>query len=241
MAGSLRSTLLSVSRFCCRHVTSALHQQNGKLAASIQNSRGLLPSSRLHTSSQQRGLMDFFDNKKNWGEESVKTGRPWRVDELRIKSSEDLHKLWYVLLKERNMLLTMEHEYKRQSELFPNPERIDKVEESMENIGEVVKERDEAFSLLETGKSGDPGGRYVRNFLGLRMWRKNTQHLLPPSMNKYYRLLYPRHPSPRTQKYILLYREQRREERRKARRRESARMKRLQQEFPHLKGKLERP
>lgn len=33
----------------------------------------------------------------------------------------------YVLLKERNMLLTMEHECKAQFELFPNPERIDKV------------------------------------------------------------------------------------------------------------------
>ena len=54
-------------------------------------------------------------------------GRPWRVDELRIKSNSDLHKLWYVLLKERNMLLTMQHEYERQSELFPNPERIEKV------------------------------------------------------------------------------------------------------------------
>lgn len=33
----------------------------------------------------------------------------------------------FVLLKERNMLLTMEHECKVQFELFPNPERIDKV------------------------------------------------------------------------------------------------------------------
>lgn len=33
----------------------------------------------------------------------------------------------YVLLKERNRLLTMEEEYRHQHELFPNPERIDKV------------------------------------------------------------------------------------------------------------------
>ena len=49
------------------------------------------------------------------------------MDELRIKNNSDLHKLWYVLLKERNMLLTMQHEYERQCELFPNPERIEKV------------------------------------------------------------------------------------------------------------------
>ena len=56
------------------------------------------------------GLMEFFDDEKNWGEMEVKVGRAWKVEELRIKSNSDLHKLWYVLLKERNMLMTMEHE-----------------------------------------------------------------------------------------------------------------------------------
>jgi hypothetical protein len=35
--------------------------------------------------------------------------------------------LRYVLLKEKNMLLTMEQACKDESEYFPNPERIDKV------------------------------------------------------------------------------------------------------------------
>ncbi|XP_076451477.1 large ribosomal subunit protein uL29m-like [Babylonia areolata] len=238
MAGSLRCALSSVSRFCYRHVSSALYQQNARHQAPIGNS-GMLSPSWLHTTSQQSGLMEFFDDKKNWGEETVKTGRPWRVDELRIKSNSDLHKLWYVLLKERNMLLTMEHEYRQQSELFPNPERIEKVEESMENIMQVVKERDEAFHLLETGTSGNPGGQYVHNFLGLRVWKKKAEHLVPSFMNKFYKLVYPSHPVPRTRKYIALYREQQREERRKERRRETARIKRLEQAFPHLKGKLD--
>lgn len=183
--------------------------------------------------------MEFFDIKKNWGEDSVKTGRPWRVEELRIKSNTDLHKLWYVLLKERNMLLTMQDEYHKQSELFPNPERIDKVEESMENIMQVVKERDEALNLLETGNTGDPGGRYVRNFLGLRRWKKNTEHQIPAFMNKFYTLQYPRHITPRTKKYIALYREQKRVEHRRARNREMRRIKKLEEKFPHLKGKIE--
>ena len=33
----------------------------------------MLPS-LLHTSIPHHGLMEFFDTKKNWGEESVKTG-----------------------------------------------------------------------------------------------------------------------------------------------------------------------
>jgi len=39
-------------------------------------------------------LMEFFDDKKNWGEQNIRVGRSWRVDELRIKSNTDLHKLW---------------------------------------------------------------------------------------------------------------------------------------------------
>jgi large subunit ribosomal protein L47 len=39
-------------------------------------------------------LMEFFDDKKNWGENEVKVGRSWKKEELRIKSNSDLHKLW---------------------------------------------------------------------------------------------------------------------------------------------------
>lgn len=39
--------------------------------------------------------MEFFDDPKNWGEMEVKCGRAWTIDELRIKSNSDLHKLWY--------------------------------------------------------------------------------------------------------------------------------------------------
>lgn len=53
------------------------------------------PSRNVNTSAHLNGLMEFFDDKKNWGENEVKTGRSWKKDELRIKSNTDLHKLWY--------------------------------------------------------------------------------------------------------------------------------------------------
>lgn len=50
------------------------------------------------TSTTKKALMEFFDDPKNWGENEVKVGRSWKLEELRIKSNEDLHKLWYVFV-----------------------------------------------------------------------------------------------------------------------------------------------
>ena len=72
----------------------------------------------------------------------------------------------YVLLKERNMLFTMEAAAKRRYEIFPNPERIDKVELSMENLEAVVKERNKAYNLLEIGETGERPAKIVRNAIG---------------------------------------------------------------------------
>merc|ERR1712244_208205 len=102
-------------------------------------------AAQFHTSDPRTDLMEFFDRKENWGEEQTITGRPYRKDELRIKSNEDLHKLWFVLLKERNMLLTMLQAYEDDHEVLPNEERLDKVDESMANLEEVVRERNRAY------------------------------------------------------------------------------------------------
>ncbi|XP_068223888.1 large ribosomal subunit protein uL29m [Palaemon carinicauda] len=137
----------------------------------------------IHTSVNLRSLSEFFDDKKNWGEFEVKVGRSWRLEELRIKSNEDLHKLWYVLLKEKNMLLTMEHACKVEYRIFPNPERIDKVEESMSNLETVVRERNRAYWLLETGETGErPCGRVV-DPLGRESIMQYAEYFIPKFMN----------------------------------------------------------
>lgn len=54
-------------------------------------------------------------------------GRGWKASELRLKSWDDLHKLWYVFLKEKNMLMTQRQMLHAQNLRFPHPERIQKV------------------------------------------------------------------------------------------------------------------
>ncbi|KAF5281279.1 hypothetical protein FQA39_LY05165 [Lamprigera yunnana] len=128
-------------------------------------------------------LMEFFDDKKNWGKEEIKCGRGWKKEDLRIKANTDLHKLWYVLLKEKNMLLTMEHEYNEKCNLFPNPERLDKVIESMENLEEVVRERNRAYYELETIEIGEQPEKTITSPFGLSVQYKLTEHSIPKEVN----------------------------------------------------------
>ncbi len=59
------------------------------------------------------------------------------------------------------MLLTMEHNCREDCRLFPSPERIDKVQDSMRRIEEIVHERNDAFWQLEIGEEA-PKPRAVK-------------------------------------------------------------------------------
>lgn len=80
-------------------------------------------------------------------------GRSWNASELRLKSWDDLNKLWYVLLKEKNMLMTQRQMLQAKNLRFPNPERIPKVRKSMCRIKHVLTER--AIEELDTRRSAD--------------------------------------------------------------------------------------
>lgn len=190
----------------------------------------------FHSSAARRGLEEFFDETKNWGESTVKSGDLWTIDQLRCKSSDDLHKLWYVLLKEKNMLQTLEQESKRQRTAMPSPERLYKVTKSMENLDRVVREREDALRLLQTGQEKARPGEWRKDCFGETTWNKFKEWPIPWYMNrrhkakKFFALPYVDH-------YLRLKKEK--ELRTKARERNAARDRqtKLEKKFPHIANK----
>ncbi|KTG32087.1 hypothetical protein cypCar_00009208 [Cyprinus carpio] len=162
----------------------------------------------VHTSCVRKGLEEFFDLPENWGEQTVKSGAPWTAKQLRVKSNEDLHKLWYVFLKEKNMLLTLEQEAKRQRLPMPSPERLKKVERSMKRLDTVVEEREDSLRLLQTGQERGRPGEWRRNVFGKTFWYRFREHPIPWYLNSRYkrrRFFEPSHVAPYTRLSLEKY------------------------------------
>ncbi|KAL7681525.1 putative ribosomal protein L47 [Plasmopara halstedii] len=115
-----------------------------------------------------RGLEDFFPAQKvsgegaktssltqvpvNVGAKKVVVGGEWKAWMLREKSTEDLHKLWYVLLKERNALLTELQQCRAKNMSMSNPSRRTKVKKSMARIKLVLHERSGIYRANQAKK-----------------------------------------------------------------------------------------
>nr|CAG4650473.1 EOG090X0DBE [Sida crystallina] len=149
MAAHIRSVTINALSRLNRYIYIAQNANSHKVATCLNQ----FQVASIHLSRPTCDLMEFFEDPKNWGKDEVKSGRSWTEDDLRIKSNLDLQKLWYVLLKERNMLMTMEHHCKEECEVFPSPERLYKVQDSMKCLEKVVHERNDAYWQLEIGES----------------------------------------------------------------------------------------
>ncbi|KIM43206.1 hypothetical protein M413DRAFT_444015 [Hebeloma cylindrosporum] len=77
------------------------------------------------------------------------TGRAWEAAELRNKSFKDLHTLWYVALREKNLLATQKEEVRRMgvtsTDLQVSKEKVRNCRKTMARIKAVLNERRLAF------------------------------------------------------------------------------------------------
>ena len=68
-------------------------------------------------------------------------GRAWLASELRLKSFDDLHKLWFVLYKEKINLLSEKEHFRAMGQRLPNAQRLSHVRQSMARLQTVLHER----------------------------------------------------------------------------------------------------
>ncbi|KAI8624491.1 mitochondrial 39-S ribosomal protein L47 (MRP-L47)-domain-containing protein [Xylariaceae sp. FL1651] len=111
------------------------------------------------------GLWDFFYSKDKLlltPDEDTEHGRGWTVEELRHKSWEDLHKLWWVCIKEQNRISTARKERSRLKLPDGAPEaaeRLAEVRKTMKSIKHALTERwylwEDARKLAETDPEVD--------------------------------------------------------------------------------------
>ncbi|KAK3940621.1 mitochondrial 39-S ribosomal protein L47 (MRP-L47)-domain-containing protein [Diplogelasinospora grovesii] len=117
------------------------------------------------------GLWDFFYDREtvvNTPQEDAKHGRGWSVEELRHKSWDDLHRLWWVCVKERNRISTANYERRKSRLGFGDAEakgRDREVRVTMRGIKHVLTERfyawEDAKKLAETDPEVDLSGEGV--------------------------------------------------------------------------------
>ena len=74
--------------------------------------------------------------------ETISAGKAWGPSLLRLKSTEDLHKLWYILLREKNIILSDSHLAKQHRMTIENRQKMLKVKQSMARLLTVVRERE---------------------------------------------------------------------------------------------------
>ncbi|ROT38605.1 MRP-L47-domain-containing protein [Sodiomyces alkalinus F11] len=111
------------------------------------------------TVDKDHGLWGFFPEQgklMNTPEEDGEYGRAWTANELRQKSWEDLHALWWACCRERNRLATANAERSRAKMGFGEYEtnaRDDVVKRTMKAIKHVLTERyylwEDAYELAK--------------------------------------------------------------------------------------------
>lgn len=112
------------------------------------------PTAKNLAVSDDHQLWQFFHDKQFMRpfSELDNTGRPWTIPELRRKSFNDLHSLWYSCLKERNILAREQHLLNVDIEQPDSPymKLSDSIRETMWRIRHVLSERQHAHENAQS-------------------------------------------------------------------------------------------
>ncbi|KAK3292305.1 54S ribosomal protein L4, mitochondrial [Chaetomium fimeti] len=151
---------------------SAIHRSGTRwrLSMSDEPLPRPVPRSKLPAieTDPDHGLWDFFANRQMISDppsEIAKHGRSWTAEELRHKSWDDLHRLWWVCAKERNRIATANWERNKGEMGFGEAEaqkRDHTVRQTMRSIKHVLTERfytwEDAVKLAENDPEVDLTG-----------------------------------------------------------------------------------
>jgi len=121
----------------------------------------------LHSTAVRRGIAEFFPNVTQAAKGETKPkgnkvedfqderfestfGRSWEMSDLETLRNPTLHALWFVLLKERNKMLTAD-DYFRATLKRRNPYRdqLKSVQQSMDNLKQVMEAREHTVTVVK--------------------------------------------------------------------------------------------
>lgn len=140
-----------------------------------------------------KGLEEFFENSRFLSMHNCdpaskapyQHGRGWCAAELRRKSFDDLHKLWYVLLKEKNVLLTQQQEANRIGVHWLEEDRLGAIYQSMARLKTVLTERKLAFQQARQSVEHDKmepieikKAAYIEEMMQIKQKRHGFRRLL---------------------------------------------------------------
>jgi len=130
-------------------------EQGLTLQSKSKKEHDLLEEYGIGTSTKNvRGLADFFRHPAFWGSGTDVTtsmsGKPWNRSFLKDLTHSELHELWYILLRERNILKTEKYAFWKKGESYDVPvDPESTIAESMFNIKQEIKHRKRQAKILK--------------------------------------------------------------------------------------------
>ena len=110
-----------------------------------------------HPDGDKIGLVDFFRPKEEWAEPDQANAKPagiaWSPNMIENLTVAQLHELWYILLREKNVINTEKYHHWKTGYVYKythDPEEV--IAESMANIKDRLKRYNERAEVLNGEK-----------------------------------------------------------------------------------------